>query len=171
MPRRREPLVLRLANAHRVPLPELEWFAEEIERVSSGTMRIRFVHGWTTLDHPTEETATVAAVGRDRADLGWAGTRAFGCLGVRSLDPLQTPFLLEDYEVLDAVCRDDVVREMLAPLDRLGLVGLVMLPEHSASRLRSRVACFVCGTTRGRSCGSTSRWWRTRPIRHSARRR
>ena len=128
MPRRREPLVLRLANAHRVPLPELEWFAEEIERVSAGTMRIRFVHGWTTLDHPTEETATVAAVGRDQADLGWAGTRAFGCLGVRSLDPLQTPFLLEDYEVLDAVCRDDVVREMLAPLDRLGLVGLVMLP-------------------------------------------
>jgi TRAP-type C4-dicarboxylate transport system substrate-binding protein len=120
--------MLRFANAHRVPLPELEWFAEEIDRASAGTLRIKFVHGWTTLDHPTEETATVAAVGRDQADLGWAGTRAFGCLGVRSLDPLQTPFLLEDYSVLDAVCRDDVVREMLAPLDRLGLVGLAVLP-------------------------------------------
>jgi TRAP-type C4-dicarboxylate transport system substrate-binding protein len=125
---RRGPLVLRLANAHRTPLPELEWFAEEVDRASAGTLRIGFVHGWTTLDHPTEETATVAAVGRDQADLGWAGTRAFGCLGVRSLDPLQTPFLLEDYAALDAVLRDDVMSEMLAPLDRLGLVGLVVLP-------------------------------------------
>jgi TRAP-type C4-dicarboxylate transport system substrate-binding protein len=125
---RPEPLTLRLANAHRVPLPELQWFAEEIDRASEGTLRIKFVAGWTTLDHPTEETATVAAVGRHQADLGWAGTRAFGCLGVRSLDPLQMPFLLEDYAVQDAVCRDDVVTEMLAPLDRLGLVGLAVLP-------------------------------------------
>jgi TRAP-type C4-dicarboxylate transport system substrate-binding protein len=64
----------------------------------------------------------------DRADLCWAGTRAFGCLGVRSLDPLQTPLLFSDYEGVDAVCRDAVAREMLEPLERLGLVGLVVLP-------------------------------------------
>jgi TRAP-type C4-dicarboxylate transport system substrate-binding protein len=67
-------------------------------------------------------------VAANHADLGWAGTRAFGCLGVRSLDPLQTPFLLEDYAALDAVCRDDVAGEMLEPLERIGLVGLVVLP-------------------------------------------
>ncbi len=120
--------MLRFANPHRARLPELEWFVEEVDRASAGALGIRFVDGWTTLDHPTEETATVAAVGRHEADLGWAGTRAFGCLGVRSLDPLQTPFLLEDYEVLDAVLRDPVVEDMVAPLEQLGLVGLAVLP-------------------------------------------
>ena len=103
-------------------------FAEELERASAGAVQVRFVDSWTTADNVREETATIAAVGRGQADLGWAGTRAFGCLGVRSLDPLQTPFLLEEYPVLDAVCRDDVAREMLEPLTQLGLVGLVVLP-------------------------------------------
>jgi TRAP-type C4-dicarboxylate transport system substrate-binding protein len=125
---RREPLELRFANAHLSLQPELEWFAEELNRVSAGGLRIKFINTWTTADNPREETATVAAVAADHADLGWAGTRAFGVLGVRSLDPLQMPFLLEDYSVLDAVCRDDVAMEMLAPLERLGLVGLVLLP-------------------------------------------
>jgi TRAP-type C4-dicarboxylate transport system substrate-binding protein len=124
----RRPRVLRLANPHLSRLPELEWFAEEVESVSDGALRVRFVNTWTTADNPREETATVSAVAADQADLGWAGTRAFGCLGVRSLDPLQTPFLLEDYAALDAVCRDDVAHAMLAPLERIGLVGLVVLP-------------------------------------------
>lgn len=125
---RREPRELRFANAHLSLQPELGWFAEELDRVSGGRLRITFVNTWTTADNPREETATVAAVAADQADLGWAGTRAFGCLGVRSLDPLQMPFLLENYSALDAVCRDDVAVEMLEPLERLGFVGLVMLP-------------------------------------------
>jgi TRAP-type C4-dicarboxylate transport system substrate-binding protein len=103
-------------------------FAEELDRASAGALQVSFVDSWTTADNVREETATIAAVGRGQADLGWAGTRAFGCLGVRSLDPLQTPFLLEEYPVLDAVCRDEVAREMLEPLAQLGLVGLVVLP-------------------------------------------
>jgi TRAP-type C4-dicarboxylate transport system substrate-binding protein len=125
---RSEPRVLRFANAHLARLFELEWFAEEVERVSDGALRIKFINTWTTADNPREETATVAAVAANHADLGWAGTRAFGCLGVRSLDPLQTPFLLEDYAVLDAVLRDQVATEMLEPLGQLGFVGLVVLP-------------------------------------------
>jgi TRAP-type C4-dicarboxylate transport system substrate-binding protein len=125
---RRRPRVLRFANAHLARLPELEWFAEEVDAASGGALRIRFVNTWTTATNPREETATVAAVAANHADLGWAGTRAFGCLGVRSLDPLQTPFLLEDYAALDAVCRDDVAKEMLEPLARIGFVGLVVLP-------------------------------------------
>jgi TRAP-type C4-dicarboxylate transport system substrate-binding protein len=109
-------------------LSELTWFAEELDRASAGGLQVSFVDSWTTADNVQEETATIAAVGRGHADLGWAGTRAFGCLGVRSLDPLQTPFLLENYSVLDAVCRDEVTQEMLEPLTRLGLIGLVVLP-------------------------------------------
>jgi TRAP-type C4-dicarboxylate transport system substrate-binding protein len=120
--------MLRFANAQGSQLSELTMFAEELDRASAGAVQVRFVDSWTTADNVKEETATIAAVGRGEADLGWAGTRAFGCLGVRSLDPLQTPFLLEEYPVLDAACRDDVAQEMLEPLTQLGLVGLTVLP-------------------------------------------
>lgn len=128
LPIKRRPTVLRFANAQRSRQPEIEWFAQEVDRVSAGALRVSFIDGWVTADNPHEETAAVAAVMRGQADLAWAGTRAFGCLGSRTLDPLQTPFLLEDYSVLDAVCRDDVTVEMLEGVERLGLVGLVVLP-------------------------------------------
>jgi TRAP-type C4-dicarboxylate transport system substrate-binding protein len=127
LPIKRTPIVLRFANAQSRQ-PEHEWFAEEVERVSAGALRVSFIEGWVSLDNRQEETAAVVAVMRGHADLAWAGTRAFGCLGSRSLDPLQTPFLLEDYSVLDTVCRDGVTGEMLEGLKRLGLVGLVVLP-------------------------------------------
>ena len=98
------------------------------------------------------------------ADLGWAGTRAFGCLGVRSLDPLQTPFLLEDYSVLDAVCRDDVTAEMLEPLTRLGLIGLVVLPGAQRKPFAFTRRLLGPRDYEGQSCGSTSRSSPRRPI-------
>jgi TRAP-type C4-dicarboxylate transport system substrate-binding protein len=120
--------VLRFANALGQPLPELRWFAEEVAELSSGDVRVEFYNHWTPTTNPREETTTVSGVSRGNADLCWAGTRAFGCLGVRSLDPLQAPMLFQDYEAVDAVCRDEVIQEMLEPLERIGLVGLAVLP-------------------------------------------
>lgn len=124
----RSPLVLRFANALGTPPPEAQWFAEELAAVTAGSVRVRFVNWWTTTTNTREETETVRGVMRDRADLCWAGTRAFGCLGARALDPLQAPFLLSHYEALAAVCRDDVAPAMLERLGVLGLDGLVVLP-------------------------------------------
>ena len=123
-----EPLVLRLANAHGTNLPELDWFAEEVAKASSGALRIEFLNHWTRPDNLREETATAFDVTREYADLGWAGTRAFGCLGVRSLDPLQAPLLLADYASVHAVCRDELMKELLEPLKQLSLIGLAVLP-------------------------------------------
>ncbi len=122
------PLVLRFANAHASLLPELRWFDEELTEVSGGEVRIEFVNTWTTPDNTREETATMLGVVKNQADLGWAGTRAFGCLGVRSLDPLQAPLAFRDYESVAAVCGDEITAEMLEPLEGLGVKGLVVLP-------------------------------------------
>jgi TRAP-type C4-dicarboxylate transport system substrate-binding protein len=76
-----------------------------------------------------EETSTLRDLLRGRADLAWVGARAFGCLGVRSLDPLQAPLLLADYPaVAAALSEHDLAAEMMAPLETLGLVGLTLLP-------------------------------------------
>jgi TRAP-type C4-dicarboxylate transport system substrate-binding protein len=121
-------LRLRFANALGQPLPELKWFAEEVAQLSGGDVRIDFYNHWTPTTNPQEETTTIAGVSHAEADLCWAGTRAFGCLGVRTLDPLQAPLLFQDYEAVDAVCRADFMREMLDPLERIHLVGLAVLP-------------------------------------------
>lgn len=123
-----KPLVLRFANAHASRLPELGWFCEEVESSSNGAIRIAFVDSWTTPDNVREETSTISGVAKAQADLGWAGTRAFGVLGVRSLDPLQAPMLFDEYTSLGAVCEDELMQEMLLPLERIGLVGLIVLP-------------------------------------------
>jgi TRAP-type C4-dicarboxylate transport system substrate-binding protein len=122
------PLVLRFANAHGSRLPELEWFAEELDRVTAGAVTIAWVNKWAQAANTREETTTMRGVMNDQADLGWAGTRAFGCLGVRSLDPLQAPLLLPGYHALAALCADEITDEMLEPLEALGLVGVVVLP-------------------------------------------
>lgn len=125
---RSRPLVLRFANAHGSLLPELRWFSKEVEQISGGAVRIRFVNLWTTPDNTREETTTILGVARDQADLGWAGTRAFGVLGMRSLDPLQAPMLFDDYASLAAVVADELMHEMMEPLERIGLSGLAVLP-------------------------------------------
>jgi TRAP-type C4-dicarboxylate transport system substrate-binding protein len=124
----KRPLILRFANAHGSLLPELRWFTEEVVRASDGAVQIAFVNNWTTPDNLREETSTMLGVMKDQADLGWAGTRAFGCLGVRSLDPLQAPLLFDNYESVAAVCSSELTAEMLEPLDDLHLHGLVVLP-------------------------------------------
>ena len=124
----KRPLVLRFANAHGSQLQEFRWFQEAVEAASSGDVRIDFVNLWTTADNEREETATMLGVTKGQADLGWAGTRAFGCLGVRSLDPLQAPMLFGDYPAVAAACSGELADEMLEPLERLNLRGLVVLP-------------------------------------------
>jgi TRAP-type C4-dicarboxylate transport system substrate-binding protein len=122
------PLTLRFANAHGSLLPELHWFADAVVKVSNGDVRIDYINRWTTPDNTREETSTMASVMREQADLGWAGTRAFGVLGVRSLDPLQAPMLFDEYQSLGVVVAHELMHEMMEPLERLGLKGLVVLP-------------------------------------------
>ena len=121
-------LTLRFGNALGAPLVELKWFAEAVERLSGGDVRVRFLNHWTPTTNPREETTTVRGTMRGLSDLCWAGTRAFGCLGVRSLDPLQAPLLIATYAAVAAVCGDALTADMLGPLEALGLVGLAVLP-------------------------------------------
>jgi TRAP-type C4-dicarboxylate transport system substrate-binding protein len=121
-------LNLRFANALGQPIAELRWFADEVAELSNGEMQVEFHNHWTTTANSREETSTIASVARGEADLSWAGTRAFGCLGARWLDPLQAPLLFQSYEAVHAVCRDGLMFEMLDPLQLIGLIGLAILP-------------------------------------------
>lgn len=101
-------------------------FAGEVERLSDGAMRIRIVeaghHG------PDYEAATIRDMRRGRADLAFAGSRAWDEFGANSLRALSAPLLIDSYRLQERVLSSELVDAMLEELRPLGLVGVGILP-------------------------------------------
>jgi TRAP-type C4-dicarboxylate transport system substrate-binding protein len=106
---------------------ELRFFVSEVERLSGGKLRIRLVPA----GHSTQtdfEAATIRDMQRGRAELAFAGTRAWDEFGVHRMSALMAPFLVDSYPLEQRIFEGDVGREMLAELRSLGLVGIGILP-------------------------------------------
>jgi TRAP-type C4-dicarboxylate transport system substrate-binding protein len=69
-------------------------------------------------------------------DLGFAGTRVFDTLGVRSFQALTAPMLIDSYPLQQAVIGSGIPRQMMAALDPVKVTGLTVL----ASGLRKPIA-------------------------------
>ena len=91
-------------------------------------MTIRIM--WEVTQATNPEPATAALVRAGTVDLGWIGARAWDTLGVRSLQALQAPFLIDSYPLLDAVLRSPMASDMLAGLNRAGYTGLGLYPDQ-----------------------------------------
>src|SRR5512132_2438310 len=92
-----EPKVLVLANNDGVNLdgaPAVQRFVDQVREISHGRLTVRVESSWAG---GTTETSVVKDVAAGKADLGWAGTRAFDLLGVDSFRPLHAPFLVDSY--------------------------------------------------------------------------
>ena len=124
--RESKPVVLTMANGNNDTV-ELEPFATEVARRSDGKLRIKFANGWRR-GTPDYETKLIGDVKAGKADLGWAGTRAFDSVGVASFDALHAPLLLDSYELEQRVLKSPLAGQMLEGLEPLGLVGLGILP-------------------------------------------
>jgi TRAP-type C4-dicarboxylate transport system substrate-binding protein len=72
------------------------------------------------------EQRVVDAVVAGELDLGFVGTRAFTELGVTSLDALTAPFLVDSYDLQQAVLDSDVPERMLSGLEELDVTGLAV---------------------------------------------
>jgi TRAP-type C4-dicarboxylate transport system substrate-binding protein len=121
-----KPTVLTMANGNG-GTGELEPFAAAAARLSGGTLRIEFKNAWRdgTADY---ETGLIGDVKAGKADLGWAGSRAFGHVGVPSFDALHAPLLVDSYALERKALESPLVGEMLRGLKPLGVVGLGILP-------------------------------------------
>jgi TRAP-type transport system periplasmic protein len=105
---------------------ELTEFVSEVARLSRGTLRIRVVPA----DHegPDFEAATIRDMQKGRADLAFAGSRAWDEFGARRLRALGAPFLIDSYRLEERVLTSGLVDSMLAELPPLGLEGIGILP-------------------------------------------
>ena len=118
--------VLTMANGNGHP-GELEPFAAAVARLSGGTLRIEFKNAWRA-GTPDYENGLIDDVKVGKADLGWAGSRAFDSVGVPSFDALHAPLLIDSYPLERRALESPLVGEMLGGLKPLGVVGLGILP-------------------------------------------
>ncbi|TWD72013.1 TRAP-type C4-dicarboxylate transport system substrate-binding protein [Kribbella amoyensis] len=124
------PIVLRLAGAD----PSLEdepavaYFAQRVGQRSGHRLKVEIVNGWGG-SRPSAEQRVVRAVAGGKADLGWVGTRVFDTLGVRSLQALTAPMLVDSYPVQRAVIESELPEQLLSPLDTLKVTGLAVLAD------------------------------------------
>jgi TRAP-type C4-dicarboxylate transport system substrate-binding protein len=92
-------------------------------------LRIRFENNWGQGRRGNAEGNLIRDVKAGKADLGWAGSRAFDLVGDRAFGPLHAPMMIDSYALeLKALQDEEVVRPMLQSLDRLGLRGVGVLP-------------------------------------------
>ena len=120
--------MLTLANVNSEP-EVLQLFAEKVDELSNGTLGIRFKNSWGRGRRGNAEVNLIRDVKAGRADLGWAGSRAFDLVGDRAFGPLHAPMMIDSYALELKVLEDEgVVRPMLASLDQLGLEGVGVLP-------------------------------------------
>ena len=125
------PVVLRLGASDNITIAEsrnVQYFAAQVKKLSGGTLRVQLVFQAAGDNYPDVESRTARRVRGGDFDLGWIGSRAWDELGVHSFQALQAPFLITDYALLDKVAMSPLAGEMLAGLERQGVVGLALVP-------------------------------------------
>lgn len=123
------PLTLRMAHVDAGPGhdPAVEWFAERLDELSDGRLRVDVIRECCSATAEVEE-ALVESVAAGQFELGWVGTRVFAGLGVTSFQALTAPLLLDSYAVQEAVITSDIPAQMLGQLEGLGVTGLAVVP-------------------------------------------
>ena len=125
---RAKPVELVLAN-HEGGAENASQWADAVERLSDGTVQIRIVNSWR--EGETEyEQATLRDVGSGKVPLAIVAARAYDEVGVTSFQPLVAPMLIDSRELEGRVLRGDVGRQALTGTEKMGLVGLALLPTE-----------------------------------------
>jgi TRAP-type C4-dicarboxylate transport system substrate-binding protein len=120
-------LVLTLASTHAYVPTQLGDLPGDIERRSSGTVKIAF----DPYRYGTErdgEQRLIADVRAGKVDMAWVGVRAFDVVGVTSFQPLVAPFLIDSYDLEAKVFEAGIPERMLQAIDTIGLTGLGVVP-------------------------------------------
>ena len=122
-----EQLVLTLEGEDTTSLSGAPEFAEAVERLSRGSIRIELVRAGRGREVEFER-GVVEDVRAGKADLGIVGIRAWDTLGVTSFQALLAPLLVDSLELQRRVLASSLSDAMLAGVERAGVVGIALLP-------------------------------------------
>lgn len=121
------PTVVTLADASGDLAPQALAFADEVARVSGGTLTVEVRSDWNG-GLPDQEAATIDDVKTGRVDVGWVGARALDTRGVTSFQALHAPLLVDSYDLQRRVFDAGVPDRMLLQVETIGLVPIAVLP-------------------------------------------
>ena len=121
-----KPVELVLAN-HEAGSENVGDWAEAVERISDGSIRIRISNNWRP-GESNYEKAILNEVRRGEVPLASVMSRALDEVGVTSFQPLAAPFLIDSVELEQRVLESEVGERALAGTEEVGMVGLALLP-------------------------------------------
>ena len=126
-----DPIELRLGTGDAKDAPsagQIRWFAKRVAELTDGAITIRPVYLAAGHIARFEPVMAQQAIDGD-LDLAVVAARAWDSVGVRTLAPLQAPFLVTSDEAMADVVADPIQDALLAGLPEVGVVGLDMWPE------------------------------------------
>ena len=149
------PVVLRMASRpfRQADIPPVADFVHRVDTLSDGSLQIKVINDWDG-DAPGTEAQVVHAVAAGTVDLGWAGSRVFDTVGMRSWQALSAPLLIDSYPLENAVLRSGMPGRMLAGLPKIGVAGLGVLGERLRLPFRARRPLLAPADWRGVSFGT-----------------
>jgi TRAP-type C4-dicarboxylate transport system substrate-binding protein len=106
---------------------EASEFAAAVERLSGGSIQIDVKYGVRFYDVDYEQ-GTIVDVQNAVYDLALVGARAWDAAGVKSLNALVAPFLIDSYALQRHVLESSLTDRMLEGLKPLGLTGIAVVP-------------------------------------------
>src|SRR6266568_3649971 len=134
------PLVLRLGDVdsedYSITTRVLEYFGEQVAKLSGGTLRVRVIYDAAGHERPDVEAQVARKVRDGSFDLGWIGAAAWDELGTTSFQALHAPFLVSDDLLLDRVAMGPLAGNMLSGLRHAGVRGLAVVPESDRKSTR-----------------------------------
>ena len=105
---------------------EVSPYVDEVARLSDDKVRLDV---FESTSKPTDvESQVVERVASETVDIGFVGTRTWAGKDVHEFDALQAPFLIDSYELQQAVLEGGVLDKAGDSLESLGLVSLGVLP-------------------------------------------
>lgn len=104
-------------------------FAAEVEQRSGGRIRIEPVWHAAGAGATQWDQKVAQRVSAGDSDLALVPSRAWDALGVKSLTALDTPFLVTDERLVARIAESDLAGQLMGGLPRLGVQGLVLIPE------------------------------------------
>ena len=123
-----QPVVLTLADHEQNP-DDVQLWIDEVQRRSAGSLRIQVTNRWRDQEFAYDK-ATIADVQAGKVQLAKVNARVYDTVGVDSFQALVAPFLIDNHPLQRRVLESDLMGEMLAGTDKLGLVGLAVLPTR-----------------------------------------
>jgi TRAP-type C4-dicarboxylate transport system substrate-binding protein len=122
-----QPLVLTLESEDDRSLTGAPEFAEAVERLSEGSMRIEFMPAGRSVEVEFEK-GVVEDIRSGKAQLGIGDARVWDTIGVKSFQALLAPFLVDSLELERRVLESPLAARMLEGVEQAGVVGIALLP-------------------------------------------